>query len=173
MKARSRHLALLACFALCTAVRTAAADSLAELQAHFDRETNSIHKAKLLEKLADAQFDETRRSGTAGDYNAIGLILEKYRDNVHVALEALKKEHHDAERHFNGYRQVEICVRKGIHEVDEILLIAPDEYKPPIGLVRRDLAAFQDELIGLLFPPHHTSQPPPPVSTPPPLEKHP
>jgi hypothetical protein len=155
------------------ALVAAAVDTLADLQLHFDHETNSVHKAKLLDKLGDAQFSETRRLGTAGDYNSVGLILEKYRDNVRAAFEALKKDHPDAERHYNGYRQVEINVRKGIHEVDEILLIAPEQYKPPIGLVRRDLAALQDELIAMLFPPHHKSQPPPPISLAPPSEKQP
>jgi hypothetical protein len=173
MKPRRRHIALLGGMVLCLAVLAVAADSLGELQARFDRETNSDHKAKLLEKLGDAQFNETRRAGTAGDYNAIGLILEKYRDNVRSALDALKKEHPDAERHYHGYRQVEMSVRLGIHEVDQILLLAPEEYKPPIGIVRRDLAAFQDDLIAMLFPAHHQTQPPPPVLPPPHLEKQP
>jgi hypothetical protein len=173
MKTRRWHFSMIACFALLVAFLAAAADSLVELQTHFDHENNSIHKAKLLEKLADAEFEETRRLGTTSDYNAIGIVLEKYRDNVHLALEALKKDHPDAERHYNGYRQVEICVRKGLHEVDQILLLAPDQYKPPIGIVRRDLAGFQDELIAMLFPAHHTTQPPPPVISTPPSEKHP
>jgi hypothetical protein len=173
MKPCSRRIAFLGGLALCAAFLTAATETLSELQARFDHENNSDHKAKILEKLADAQFNETRRAGTAGDYNAIGLILEKYRDNVRAALDALKKDHPDAERHYRGYRQVEMSVRQGIHEVDQILLIAPDEYKPPIGIVRRDLAAFQDELIAKLFPPHHLTQPPPPVLPKPPSEKQP
>jgi hypothetical protein len=178
MKPRGSHIAIVGSLAFGLAFIVAATDVLAELQAHFDHETNGVHKAKLLDKLADAEFNQTRTSGTAGDYNAIGLILEKYRDNVRVTLDALKKEHPDAERHSNGYRQLEINVRKGIHEVDEILLIAPEQYKPPIGLVRHDLAASEDELIAMLFPPHHQTQPPPPVSspaavTPPPSEKQP
>ena len=173
MKPCNWHFAIFACLALGLALTAPASDTLAALQLHFDHATNSVHKAKLLEKLADAQFEETRRSGIAGDYNAIGLILERYRDNARAALYALKKDHPDAERHYNGYRQVEICVRKGIHEVDEILLIAPDPYKPPIGLVRRDLAAIQDELIAVLFPPHHKNQPPPPDATTPSSEKQP
>ena len=173
MKPRGRHIVLLGSLAFCLATLSAAVDTLSGLQARFDRETNSDHKAKILEKLGDAQFNETRRAGTAGDYNAIGLILEKYRDNVRSSLDALKKDHPDAERHYRGYRDVEMSVRQGIHEVDQILLMAPEEYKPPIGIVRRDLAAFQDELIAMLFPPHHKTQPPPPVSSTPPPEKQP
>ena len=69
-----------------------------------------------------------------------------------AALEALKKQHPDAEKHSNGYRQLEIHARKGIREVEETLVVAPTEYKPPLEIVRRDLAAMEEELIKLLFP---------------------
>jgi hypothetical protein len=173
MNPRGRHVGLLVSLILCVPSLPAATDSLAELQTRFDHENNSDHKAKILEKLGDAEFNETRRAGTAGDYNAIGLILEKYRDNVRLALDALKKDHPDAERHYRGYRQVEMSVRQGIHEVDEILLLAPEQYKPPIGIVRHDLGAIEDELIAMLFPTHHLTQPPPPVASAPPPEKKP
>jgi hypothetical protein len=127
-------------------------ESLADLQARFDRETNGVHKAKLIEKLGDAQLEEARRAGKAGEYNSVGLTLEKYRDNVRAAVEALKKQHPDAERQSNGYRQLEMHVRKGIREVDETLLVSPESYKPPLQIVRRDLISADEELLKLLFP---------------------
>ena len=90
-----------------------AQESLAELQAKFDRENNSVKKAKLLVKLGDAQFEESRRAGKAGDNNTVDATMEKYRDNVRAAFDALKKQHPDAERHSNGYRQMEMNSRSG------------------------------------------------------------
>ncbi|HUC52878.1 MAG TPA: hypothetical protein VMR90_02455 [Candidatus Cybelea sp.] len=145
-------------------VPACAADSLVELQARFDRETNSVQKAKLLGRLGDAQFEEARRAGKAGDYNAVGFTLEKYRDNARAAIEALKKQHPDAEKQSNGYRQLEIHVRKGIREVDESLLVSPEGYKPPLQIVRQDLARMDDELLKMLFPrrplEQHPAKPP-------------
>ena len=74
-----------------------AQESVAELQAKFDHENNSVKKAKLLVRLGDAQFEESRRAGKAGDNNAVDATMEKYRDNVRAALDALKKQHPDAE----------------------------------------------------------------------------
>jgi hypothetical protein len=128
------------------------ADSLAELQARFDRETSAVQKAKQMGKLGDAQFEEARRAGKAGDYSAVGLTLEKYRDNVRAAVEALKKQHPDAERQSNGYRQLEMHLRKGIREVDESLLVSPEGHRPPLEIVRQDLIAMDDELLKMLFP---------------------
>src|SRR3981081_3804989 len=127
-------------------------ESLADLQARFDRETNGVHKAKLIEKLGDAQLEEARRAGRASDYNAVGLTLEKYRDNVRAAVEILKKQHPDAEKQSNGYRQLEMHVRKGIREVDETLLASPEGFKPPLQLVRQDLIGLDAELLKMLFP---------------------
>jgi hypothetical protein len=128
-----------------------AADKIAELQAHFDHENNPVHRAHLLEKLGDAQFDETRRAFKASDMVTVGIVLEKYRDNVRVALEGLRKRHADAERDARGYRQLEIHVRRGIREVDEILLIAPEQFQPPLRIVRNDLDVMDTELIHMLF----------------------
>lgn len=126
--------------------------TVAELQAHFDKESNSVKKAKLLVKLGDLQFEEARRAGKEGDNNTVDATMEKYRDNVRAALDALKKQHADAEKHSNGYRQMEIHVKEGIREVEDSMLAAPAPYKPPLQIVRQDLISIDDELIRLLFP---------------------
>src|SRR3981081_473114 len=128
-----------------------AADKFGDLQARFDHEKNPVHRAKLLEKLGDAEFDEARRAFKANDLSTVATVLEKYRDNVRVALEGLKKKRSDAEKDSNGYRQLEIHVRRGIREADEIILRVPDEYQPPLQIVRRDLDSMDKELIHMLF----------------------
>ena len=60
-----------------------------DLQARFDHESNSVHKAKLFEKLGDEQLAETRRASRASDFVTVGQVMEKYRDNARVALDAL------------------------------------------------------------------------------------
>lgn len=168
MRARGTSLGLLGSLAIFQFVLApAAAQTLADWQTRFDQETNSVRKAKMLEKLGDAQFEEARRAGKAGDHGTVALTLEKYRDNARAAMEALKKEHPDGEKHSNGYRQLEFHVRKSIREVNESLLVAPDEYKPPLEIVRQDLSAIDDELLRALFPHRPLNTPPTPKPTPP------
>jgi len=144
----------------------AAADKLSDLQARFDSETNGVHKAKMLQKLGDAEFEEATRAEKSGDYNTMDLILEKYRDNVRAASEAIEKETPDGERHPNGYKQLEMHVQKGLRELDEMLLIAPTEFKPPLQLVRQDLITLDDKLLRSLFPRRHEKKPPAPAVPP-------
>ena len=127
-------------------------ETLEELQRRFDNEADGVNKAKMLGKLGDAQFLREREAAKAGDFSTAALIMEKYRDNVRAAVEALKKQHADAEKHSNGYRQLEMHVRKGVREVDDTLLVSPESHMPPLQIVRQDLAAMDDELLKMLFP---------------------
>jgi len=128
------------------------ADKVAELQQHFDHDTHATSKVKLLDKLAQAQFDAATRAGQDGDFTAVGLIFEKYRDNVRAAFDLLKKQEPDADRHSDGYRHLELQVRRGIREVEETLLIVPEAVRPPLEIVRQNLIVTDDALIQLLFP---------------------
>jgi hypothetical protein len=114
----------------------------------------------MLQRLGDAEFEEAMHAEKSGDYTAVDLLMEKYRDNVRAASKALKKQNPDGERHPEGYKQLEMHVQKGLRQVDEILLIAPAEYKPPLQLVRTDLVTLDDELLRLLFPRKHENKPP-------------
>ncbi|HME13164.1 MAG TPA: hypothetical protein VKF79_09905 [Candidatus Acidoferrum sp.] len=148
----------------------AAPESLAELQERFDREESAVHKAKMMQKLGDAQFDALHAAEKAEDYNSVGVILEKYRDNVRAALSALKKEHPDAERKSNGYRQLQIHLHRGVREVEDALRSSPDEFRPPLELVRHDLTAMDDEMLRLLFPARPDTKPAPKAGSKPNLQ---
>ncbi len=147
------------------------ADKVPELQAHFDRENHATSKIKLLEKLGQAQFAAATSAQQAGNFNDIGFICEKFRDNVRTAFDLLKKQEPNAEKHPEGYRHLELQTRRGIREVEDLLIIVPQEVRPPIEIVRGDLVQIDDELIHLLFPsraypPEKNSPPPPSGGTP-------
>ncbi|HET6932957.1 MAG TPA: hypothetical protein VFI45_21715 [Candidatus Acidoferrum sp.] len=129
-----------------------AADKLKELQEHFDRNTHAGAKIKDLQKLGAAEFDAATQASKTGDFIAVGLIFEKYRDNVRQAFELLRKQEPDADRHPGGYRQLELEVRQGIREVEDTLLVAPEDVRPPLEIVRKDLIDVDDALIRHLFP---------------------
>ncbi len=120
--------ALLAAVLFCAAAGLAT-DDLAVLQQRFDAERDGVRKAKM-----------------------VGLMMEKYRDNVRAAVDALEKQHPDAEKHSSGYRQLEIHLAAGIREVQDVILAMPEPYRPPMELVRKDLRAMDVELLKLLFP---------------------
>lgn len=147
------------------ATNIVSADKVAELQSHFDKEGHATSKVKLLEKLGQAQFAAATTAQRAGDFGDIGFICEKFRDNVRSAFDLLKKQEPNVEKHPEGYRHLELQTRRGIREVEDLLIIVPAEVRPPIEIVRGDLIQTDDELIRLLFPartkPAEKTSPPP------------
>jgi hypothetical protein len=123
-----------------------------DLQARFDREANSVRKAKIFQHLGDQQFADARHASQSRDYKAVAEIMEVYRNNARTVFNALKKDHPNAERQLSGYKQLQIHIHKSIREVDESLLVSPSEFKPPLMLVRQDLASMDDELLVMIFP---------------------
>lgn len=167
---------------LCSPARTVnSGETLEELQRRFDNEADGVSKAKMLQKLGDAQFLREREAVKAGDFSTAALIMEKYRDNVRAALEAVKKAHPDGERHPNGYKQLEIHIESGLREVQDLLTAAPEPYQPPLEIVKADLVELDKETLHRLFPrrPGEKPLPPkpsadaPPAVTPPSQEKQP
>lgn len=148
-------------------------DTLEELQRRFDNELDGVNKAKMLRKLGDAQFQREREASKAGDYETVDFIMEKYRDNVRVALEAVKKAHPDGEKHPAGYKELQMHIEGGLREIDDLLANVPEAYRPPLEIVKADLLALNKETLHVLFPrrPGEKPIPPKPQDAPPAQEK--
>jgi len=178
MGTAARALGFSLCFFLAFVARAATPlDTLEELQRRFDDERDGVNKAKLLHRLGDAQFDREREASKAGDYETADFVMEKYRDNVRAALDALKKSHPDAERHPSGYKQLEIHLEAGIREVTDLMSTVPEEFRPPLQIVKADLIAIDREMLHMLFPRRPGEKPAPSkpaaAATPPAEEKKP
>src|SRR5262245_2265070 len=144
------------------------ADTLEQLQDRFDKETDAVRKAKMMQKLGDAQFEKEREAAKAGDFVTAGVVMEKYRDNVRAAFALLKLKRPQAEKNPNGYKQLEYNTAQGLREVRDVVLAMPEPPRPPMQLVENDLREMNMELLKLLFPRRPGEQPPidPRASTP-------
>ena len=134
-------------------------DTLEQLQEKFDNETDAVHKAKLMQKLGDAQFAKEREATKAGDFVTAGVVMEKYRDNVRAALELLKKRRPQAEKNASGYKQLESETAEGLREIRDVILAMPEPLRPPMQIVESDLSKMNMELLKLLFPRRPGEQP--------------
>lgn len=143
------------------ATSVVAQDRLPELRARFQSETNPVRKAKLVQRLADAEFGEIHNQVAAGNLDDAAAIVEKVRDEAHTADGALDGAKRDAEKHPDGYRQLQISVRESVRRLNDILTgLAGDDQKP-FQEVRDDLEKLDRQLIHQLFPHGLDSEPPP------------
>jgi len=127
-------------------------ESLPQLQARFDRETDSVRKAKLIARLGKAEFDQARAEIDAGNDESAVKQFENYRENARAALSALEKEHPDAERRPDGYRQLEEHVREAGRFVRDADAGISVDFRPRLAQVRQDLERLDEELLDRLFP---------------------
>lgn len=146
-------------------------ETLEELQRRFDNEPDGVNKAKMLQKLGNAQFLREREAEKAGDFETVAFVMEKYRDNVRTAFEAVKKARPDAEKHPAGYKQLELHIDSGIREVSDLLSAIPEPYRPPLQIVKADLIQIDRELLHMLFPRRPGEKQPPQKPAPKPMEK--
>ena len=160
MRGPAVALAMLFFFTAASAVLPRATETLEQLQEKFDKETDAVRKAKQIQRLGDAQFAKEREATRAGDFVAAGVVMEKYRDNVRAAFEALKKAHPQAEKHPGGYKQLEFHTGQGLREVRDVILAMPEPLRPPMQVVENDLKEMNMELLKLLFPRRPGEQPP-------------
>ena len=90
-------------------------ESLADLQARFDRETNGVHKAKLIEKLGDAQFEEARRAGRSIRHSPEMSLGSLTADLLNCATSP--DPHLSARERQTGYPNCWLSVTIGVRQV--------------------------------------------------------
>ena len=127
-------------------------DRVPELRARFQKETDPVRKAKILPRLADAEFGEIQNQIAAGNLSDAAAIAGQVRDEAHAAQEALDGKKRDPEQHPDGYRQLQISVRESVRRLDDILIGQAADDQKPFQEIRDDLEKMDGQLIHQLFP---------------------
>jgi len=129
-----------------------AQDRTAELRARFQKETDSVRKARLVAPLADSEFRDMHEKIDAGDLTAAAEIAEHVREEAAASKKALDAKSRDAEAHPDGYKQLEISVRESIRRLDDIMVSLAKDDQKPLADVRAELESLDREMIHRLFP---------------------
>lgn len=137
----------------------AAQDRTAELRARFSAEADPVHKAKLLTKLSDSEFREIQDLLGAGKLSEASPIADRLADEAESAMKALDARGKDAEKHPEGYKQLEMSVRGSLRRMNNILIELSGDDQKPFLAVRNRLDVLEKQLIRELFP-HRPDEPP-------------
>jgi hypothetical protein len=124
----------------------------AEFRARFARETDPIHRARLMPQLGAAEMQEIQRQIAGGELSEALDGFKEYRDQVQQCQKDLDAIGVDAEKHPNGFKQLQISLRESLRRLDEALIsLALDEQQPFLD-VRKELDHINRHLIRELFP---------------------
>jgi hypothetical protein len=127
-------------------------ERLAQYKTQFDNERDPVHKAKILVKLSESQFQQIRSEADSGKVDEGLRDLETLRDECVSTHEALKAKAVDPERKSAGFKELEISVRESLHRLREILAGLSGEDEKHYAKVRAQLEQLNNELIKELFP---------------------
>ena len=121
-------------------------------RAKFDHEADPVHKAKLLLPLGESEFKDAE-STLANDKAAEALdILKKYLEESQSSEKALQEKFPDAEKHANGYKQLQISLRGSLRRLDAMIVGLNEDDRKPFVEIRGQLDEIDRHLIHMLFP---------------------
>jgi hypothetical protein len=127
-------------------------ERLAQYKLQFEKESDPVHKAKLLIKLSDYEFQQIRTETDSGNPEDGLKELETFRDECISTHQALKAKGVDPERKSAGFKELEISVRESLHRLREIVAGLSGDNQKNYARVRSQLEDLNNELIKELFP---------------------
>jgi hypothetical protein len=132
--------------------RAAQKDETAALQARFERETDPVHRAKLMQRLGFDEFEEIQKDVDQGDLAAAARMVDQYRDEARSSVEGLDARKINAAKRSAGFKQLQISVQEALRRLDEILAGLTADQQPEFAAVRSQLQKMNDHLVEELFP---------------------
>jgi hypothetical protein len=118
----------------------------------YVRETDPVHKAKLLLPLGDSEFKDAE-SALANEKLSEALnILKQYLDEAQSCEKELDAKFPDAEKHANGYKQLQISLRGSLRRLDAMIVGLTEDDRKPFVELRGQLDEIDRHLIQQLFP---------------------
>lgn len=127
-------------------------DRTADLRSRFEQETNPVQKAKLMQSLGEAEFQQIRKDVEADRLSDALALLREYRDQAESCAKGLDATKVDAEKHPSGFKQLQISVQESLRRVDAFLPNMTSDEQAPFLEVRKDLDDENRHLIEQLFP---------------------
>ncbi len=132
-----------------------------EFHARFSQETDPMHRAQMMPRLGQSEFDEITRDIDAGRLPEALAVLKEYSNEIDSAEKGLDARHIDAEKHPKGYKQLEISLRESLRRLNALLVSFTGEDQKPFLEVRQGLDELNRHLIRELFPNQPDKETPP------------
>lgn len=127
-------------------------DHTSELQARFARETNPVHKAKLMQKLGADEFRDIERYAANSQFSLAAAMLHQYHQEAEEASQALDEAGLNAEKKPSGFKQLQFSVRDSLGRLDRIISTLTVSEQTPFRRDRDSLEKLNSHLLHELFP---------------------
>ena len=127
-------------------------DPAAQFRARFAKETDPLHKAHLMPRFGDVEFQDAHEAIEQDDLPKAVEILKQYRDQARSLAQVLDSKVADPEKHPSGFKQLQISVRESLRRLSDIIHSLPGDDQKPFVEIHRDLDDLDRHLVRELFP---------------------
>ncbi len=153
---RPKQNALLAVLVVMTGqtapVRATNTWSLVSPPAQLDLQGDPVSRARAFPKYGEDLIREAREAVQNADYEKSEKILTRYRDAVKELHENLRAHVDNPEKRPNGFKQLQIHLRKSLRDLDNLIASIPVNLHPPFEFLRKEIEKVDRALIEDLFP---------------------
>jgi hypothetical protein len=125
---------------------------LPELRARLAHTADPIQRAKMMPQIEEAGFQVISKNLDEGKLNQALAVLRDFRDDVISCEQGLDEKHINAEKHPNGFKQLELALRESMRHLDGILVGLTADEQEPFTKLREDFDKLNRHLIRELFP---------------------
>jgi hypothetical protein len=139
-----------------------AGETLERLREQFHGERDPVQRAKLFSKLGAALLAEMKKQEAEKQYERVLPLFLEYRDSAAAATSGLTATGIDAEKHPAGFRELEMHMRKSLHQVNDIVFGMPLEDREPLRKAQQEIEDLDNRLVKSLFPRGSQSRKTPP-----------
>lgn len=130
-------------------------DNTPELRTRFERETNPVHKAELMQKLGAEEFREIEKDVASRQFDAAAQLLDRYHDEAEGCSKQLDQANLDAEKKPAGFKQLQMSVRESLERLDRLIAGMTADEQARFRHDRDDLEELNSHLLQELFPGQH------------------
>lgn len=127
---------------------------LPELRARFAQTADPIQRAKMMPQIEEAGFRVISKNLDEGKFDDALAVLHDFRDDVESCERGLDGKHINAEKHPNGFKQLEFALRESMRHLDGILIGLTADEQEPFTKLRLGFDKLNSHLLRELFPSH-------------------
>lgn len=127
-------------------------DNTSELRARFERESNPVHKAELMQKLGAAEFRELEKHAADKHFSEAAQVLSQYHSEAESCSKALDQANINAAKKPAGFKQLQMSVREALRRLDRLISTMTADDQRLFRKDRDSLEELNSHLLQELFP---------------------
>jgi hypothetical protein len=127
-------------------------NDLAKYRADFAKETNPVHRGKIMVRLGRAEFEAIETEAAQDDLQQALAGAREYEDQADSVGKALDATGANPERHSAGFKELQISVREALRRLNDLIVGMSGSDQTPFLAIRDKLDALNRHLISELFP---------------------